>query len=95
MLNGGRIAVFMPAYNAARTLQPIYADIRKDIVDTIILGDDFSSDNTVNISRELVIELLLPTENRGYGANQKTCCLTALLLRISRWRNLRPHEVFR
>jgi glycosyltransferase involved in cell wall biosynthesis len=78
MLNGRRIAVIMPAYNAARTLAATYAEIPKDIVDNIILVDDFSSDQTVKLSRELGIETVVHTENRGYGANQKTCYLTAL-----------------
>jgi glycosyltransferase involved in cell wall biosynthesis len=78
MLNGRRIAVIMPAYNAARTLEATYAEIPKDIVDTVILGDDFSSDHTVQLSRQLGIETVLHTENRGYGANQKTCYLSAL-----------------
>jgi glycosyltransferase involved in cell wall biosynthesis len=78
MLNGQRIAVIMPAYNAASTLETTYAEIPKDIVDSIILVDDSSSDDTVNISRKLGIETIVHTENRGYGGNQKTCYLTAL-----------------
>jgi glycosyltransferase involved in cell wall biosynthesis len=68
----------MPAYNAARTLEATYADIPKDIVDNVILVDDFSSDDTVQLSRKLGIETLLHSENKGYGANQKTCYLAAL-----------------
>lgn len=78
MLNGRRIAVIMPAYNAARTLSATYAEIPKDIVDDIILVDDSSSDHTVQLSRELGIETVVHPENRGYGGNQKTCYLTAL-----------------
>jgi glycosyltransferase involved in cell wall biosynthesis len=78
MLNGKRIAVILPAYNAARTLQATYDEIPKDIVDTIILGDDCSTDNTVEIARALGIETVRHTKNKGYGANQKTCYLTAL-----------------
>src|ERR1700722_1634081 len=78
MLNGKRIAVIMPAYNAARTLETTYAEIPRDIVDNVILVDDSSSDDTVNISRRLGIETVVHAKNRGYGGNQKTCYLTAL-----------------
>jgi len=78
MLNGQRIAVIMPAYNAASTLETTFAEIPKDIVDNIILVDDSSSDDTVNISRKLGIETVVHIKNRGYGGNQKTCYLTAL-----------------
>ena len=78
MLNGKRIAVVLPAYNAARTLLATYSEIPKDIVDKIILADDFSSDHTAELSRKLGIETILHTENRGYGANQKTCYSAAL-----------------
>lgn len=78
MLNGKRIAVVLPAYNAARTLLTTYSEIPKDIVDKIILVDDFSSDHTAELSRQLGIETILHTENRGYGANQKTCYSAAL-----------------
>jgi glycosyltransferase involved in cell wall biosynthesis len=78
MLNGKRIAVIMPAYNAAKTLETTYAEIPRDIVDNVILVDDSSSDDTANISRQLGIETVVHTKNRGYGGNQKTCYLTAL-----------------
>jgi glycosyltransferase involved in cell wall biosynthesis len=78
MLNGKRIAVIMPAYNAASTLETTYAEIPQDIVDNIILVDDSSSDDTVNISRRLGIETVVHTKNRGYGGNQKTCYQAAL-----------------
>jgi glycosyltransferase involved in cell wall biosynthesis len=78
MLNGKRIAVIMPAYNAARTLEDTYAEIPKDLADNIILVDDFSSDHTVAVSRKLGIETIVHAANLGYGGNQKTCYLTAL-----------------
>jgi glycosyltransferase involved in cell wall biosynthesis len=78
MLNGKRIAVIMPAYNAARTLNATYAEIPQDIVDNVILVDDFSSDHTVQVSQQLGIDTIVHPENRGYGGNQKTCYQTAL-----------------
>ncbi len=78
MLNGKRICVVMPAYNAAKTLKKTYDDIPKDIVDDIILTDDASQDETVKLSRKLNIKTFVHTENRGYGANQKTCYQEAL-----------------
>jgi glycosyltransferase involved in cell wall biosynthesis len=78
MLNGKLVAVIMPAYNAACTLEATYAEIPKDLVDHIILVDDFSSDHTVAVSRKLGIETVVHPANRGYGGNQKTCYRTAL-----------------
>jgi glycosyltransferase involved in cell wall biosynthesis len=78
MLASKRIAVVLPAYNAGRTLQQTYAEIPKDIVDDIILTDDASSDNTVNVARDLGIFTIQHDRNRGYGGNQKTCYAAAL-----------------
>jgi len=78
MLAGQRIAVILPAYNAARTLARTYAEIPLDIVDEVILTDDASRDNTAALSRELGIHTLMHDHNRGYGANQKTCYAEAL-----------------
>ena len=78
MIGGKRITVVLPAYNAARTLRATYDDIPHDIVDDIILTDDASRDETVELARELGIHTLLHARNRGYGANQKTCYSTAL-----------------
>ena len=78
MLAGKRIVVVMPAYNAARTLETTYAEVPRDIVDNVILVDDFSSDNTEEVSRTLGIQTVRHTRNKGYGGNQKTCYLTAL-----------------
>jgi glycosyltransferase involved in cell wall biosynthesis len=78
MLNNYRIAVVLPAYNASRTLQRTVDEIPKDIVDDIILTDDASSDDTLQISRQLGIETISHDRNRGYGANQKTCYYVAL-----------------
>jgi glycosyltransferase involved in cell wall biosynthesis len=78
MLNGKRVIVTMPAYNAARTLEATYAEIPKDIVDKVILVDDSSSDHTAAVSRALGIETAVHPVNRGYGGNQKTCYRIAL-----------------
>jgi glycosyltransferase involved in cell wall biosynthesis len=78
MLAGKRIVVVMPAYNAARTLGSTYAEIPRDIVDNVILVDDFSSDDTEAVSRNLGIQTVRHDRNRGYGGNQKTCYETAL-----------------
>lgn len=80
MLNGKKIVVVMPAYNAARTLRKTYDEIPKDIVDDIILTDDNSSDDTVRIAESLNIKLFIHPNNKGYGANQKTCYAEALRL---------------
>ena len=74
MIKGRKIVVVLPAYNAAKTIVQTYNDIPHDIVDDVILVDDKSSDETVEIARKLGIEQIhLHENNRGYGANQKTC----------------------
>src|SRR5271154_4668141 len=78
MLLGYRIAVVLPAYNAANTLRQTYAEIPHDIVDDVILTDDHSRDDTATIARELGIHTLQHEFNRGYGGNQKTCYAAAL-----------------
>ena len=78
MLNGKRICVVMPAYNAEKTLKKTYDEIPKDIVDNVILTDDASTDETVKVTRELDIKTFVHTENKGYGGNQKTCYQAAL-----------------
>lgn len=80
MLNGKKIVVVMPAYNAARTLRQTYAEIPRDVVDEVILVDDASQDRTVAIAKELGIKCLVHAANAGYGANQKTCYRRALEL---------------
>jgi glycosyltransferase involved in cell wall biosynthesis len=78
MLDHKRIAVVLPAYNAAKTLRQTYAEIPRDIVDDIILTDDASSDDTVALARALGIHTIRHDRNRGYGGNQKTCYAAAL-----------------
>ncbi|VAX32643.1 Glycosyl transferase, group 2 family [hydrothermal vent metagenome] len=73
MINGKRITVVMPAYNAGKTLLKTYQEIPSSVVDDIILTDDASQDDTVEISKELNIYTLVHEKNKGYGANQKTC----------------------
>jgi glycosyltransferase involved in cell wall biosynthesis len=73
-----RVVVVMPAYNAARTLERTYADIPHDIVDQIILVDDVSRDETVEVARSLGLDVIIHRQNLGYGGNQKTCYDAAL-----------------
>ena len=68
----------MPAYNAARTLERTYRDIPRDLVDRIILVDDVSQDQTVEVARRLGLDVTVHRQNRGYGGNQKTCYGLAL-----------------
>src|SRR5215469_8888230 len=80
MLNGQKIVVVMPAYNAARTLRQTYSEVMAHgIVDLVIVVDDASHDETVAIARTLPeVQVDVHPENRGYGANQKTCYRLAL-----------------
>ena len=78
MLNGKKIVVVMPAYNAEKTLETTYNEIYKDLVDKVILVDDHSSDNTKEIAKKLGIITIVHKENLGYGGNQKSCYLAAL-----------------
>ncbi|MDR3326872.1 MAG: glycosyltransferase family 2 protein, partial [Prevotellaceae bacterium] len=81
MINGKRIAVVLPAYNAEATLAKTYHEIPMDIVDDVILVDDKSRDNTVMVAHELGIKYVIRHEqNRGYGGNQKTCYNKAIEL---------------
>ncbi len=73
-----RIVIVMPAYNAARTLERTYADIPHDVVHHVILVDDVSGDDTVEVARRLGLEVIAHRQNRGYGGNQKTCYDRAL-----------------
>jgi glycosyltransferase involved in cell wall biosynthesis len=75
---GGRTIAVMPAYNAASTLRRTVGDIPPGSVDQIILVDDCSRDNTVQVARELGLTVIEHQQNRGYGGNQKTCYRHAL-----------------
>jgi glycosyltransferase involved in cell wall biosynthesis len=68
----------MPAYNAARTLEATYRGLAMDVVDEVILVDDVSHDETVDIAERLGLKVVVHVQNRGYGGNQKTCYLEAL-----------------
>ena len=78
MPDAHHVVVVMPAYNAALTLERTYADIPHDIVDRIILVDDVSRDETVDVARQLGLDVIIHRQNRGYGGNQKTCYDAAL-----------------
>jgi len=79
MIGHYRVAVVMPAFNAAMTLARTYQEIPRDIVDTVILVDDCSSDKTALAAEELGIETVIELpKNLGYGGNQKVCYQNAL-----------------
>jgi len=81
MYNGKKVAVVLPAYNAANTLEITYKEIPLDVVDEVILVDDASKDNTVEVGKALGIKHIIKHEqNKGYGGNQKTCYSKALEL---------------
>ena len=81
MFQNKKIVVVLPAYNAALTLERTYHEIPHDIVDEVILVDDASSDDTLEVGRRLGIKHLVRHEqNKGYGGNQKTCYHKALEL---------------
>ena len=78
MLNGKKVVVVLPAYNAAKTLRMTYREIPLDIVDDVLMVDDCSIDNTVTMAKSLGIQTILHDRNYGYGRNQKTCYRDAL-----------------
>lgn len=80
MLNGKKIVVVMPAYNAEQTLERTYAEIPREYVDEVVLVDDGSHDRTVALAKKLGIRTIVHPVNRGYGGNQKTCYRDALSL---------------
>lgn len=73
-----KVVVVLPAYNAAKTLEKTVKDIPKSLVDEIILVDDKSQDETCKIAEDLGLFVVKHSENKGYGANQKTCYKFAL-----------------
>jgi glycosyltransferase involved in cell wall biosynthesis len=81
MLNNKKIVVVLPAYNAAKTLEMTYAEIPFDIVDEVVLVDDVSKDNTIEVAEKLGIQHIIKHDkNKGYGGNQKSCYNKALEL---------------
>jgi len=77
MINGQRIAVVLPAYNAEKTLETTVREL-PDLVDICILVDDHSSDRTVEIAKQLGLQFFVHDKNYGYGRNQQTCYREAL-----------------
>src|SRR4249919_625744 len=81
MLQGKKIIVVLPAYNAALTLENTFREVPSNIVDEIILVDDASNDNTVKIAKDLgIAHIIIHDRNKGYGGNQKTCYTKAIEL---------------
>lgn len=81
MINGKKLVVVLPAYNAEQTLEKTYREIPFDIVDDVVLVDDASRDDTVNKAKAIGITHIVRHEkNRGYGGNQKSCYTKALEL---------------
>jgi len=79
MFNNKKVVVVLPAYNAALTLEKTYKEIPFDIVDEVILCDDASNDNTIEVGKQLGIQHIIKHEiNKGYGGNQKTLYNKAL-----------------
>jgi len=78
MSPASKVIVVMPAYNAARTLERTYNDLPRDVVDHVILVDDVSRDETVEVAQRLGLKVIVHVQNRGYGGNQKTCYIEAL-----------------
>ena len=81
MINNKKVVVVLPAYNAAKTLEITYNEIDFNIVDDVILVDDLSKDETVEVGKQLGIKhIIVHQKNTGYGGNQKSCYNKALEL---------------
>ncbi|MBC8343740.1 MAG: glycosyltransferase family 2 protein [Bacteroidetes bacterium] len=81
MIKGLKIVVVLPAYNAEKTLKQTFDEIPHDIVDEIVLVDDFSNDNTIEIAKNIGIKHIIShDQNLGYGGNQKSCYNKAIEL---------------
>jgi len=78
MLEGKKIIVVMPAYNAEHTIERTFAEVPRGIVDEVVVVDDHSDDETVAVAERLGVGVVIHDRNRGYGANQKTCYGEAL-----------------
>lgn len=79
MYQNQKVVVVLPAYNAAKTLERTYREIPFDLVDEVILVDDGSTDNTIDVARNLGVNWIIQHEkNKGYGGNQKSCYRKAL-----------------
>jgi len=77
-----KIFIVLPAYNAEKTLTRTLHEIPKEFHENIILVDDASTDNTVEIAKSLGLRVIQHAENRGYGGNQKTCYKNALEIKM-------------
>jgi len=74
MIRNKKVIVVLPAYNAALTLKQTYDEIPFDIVDEVVLVDDYSNDDTVKVGKEIGIKHIIKHDvNTGYGGNQKSC----------------------
>lgn len=81
MINGKKVVVVMPAYNAEKTLEKTYKALPHDIVDHVVVVDDASGDQTIDVAKKLEIaEVISHSKNLGYGGNQKSCYKKALEL---------------
>jgi glycosyltransferase involved in cell wall biosynthesis len=81
MIKNKTLTVIMPAYNAEKTLEKTYSEIPMDIVDNVVLVDDSSNDKTKELAKKLGINTYYHIENKGYGANQKSCYKIAIDLK--------------
>ncbi len=81
MIKNKKLVIVLPAYKAALTLKKTYREIPFDIVDDVVLVDDASPDNTIEVGQKLGIKHIIRHEkNKGYGGNQKSCYDKALEL---------------
>ncbi|MBN9485177.1 MAG: glycosyl transferase family 2 [Bacteroidetes bacterium 43-93] len=81
MINNKKLVIVLPAYKAALTLERTYNEIPFDIVDDVVLVDDNSPDNTVEVAKQIGIKHIIKHEaNKGYGGNQKSCYRKAMEL---------------
>jgi len=78
VLGAWRVAVVLPAYNAAVTLTRTVREIDRSVVDSVLLVDDASTDDTLSVARSLGLRCVVHERNLGYGGNQKTCYQVAL-----------------
>jgi glycosyltransferase involved in cell wall biosynthesis len=82
MYNGKKVVVVLPAYNAALTMEKTISEIPMDVVDELVLVDDNSTDNSIEVAQKLGIQHIIEhTQNKGYGGNQKSCYDKALELK--------------
>jgi glycosyltransferase involved in cell wall biosynthesis len=81
MINGKKLVVVMPAYNAEKTLEETYNEVPFDIVDDVVVVDDNSTDKTIDVAKKIGVKhIIVHDKNKGYGGNQKSCYKKALEL---------------